>query len=221
MRRLDWRSGEGGARAACLASTVPGGVGSPSVPTTGGCPREGWTREGRARRKPRDRAGEESAVRPRKHGPEAQNRRGGAPKGDAPGVSGARPARARTGGAFRRSACLFCDAAPDGPQGPWGLGGEKWTGRSAGIRRAETRSRVPSALKTWRQAMHDENRKRPEQLHRARARRAGGNHAAEHPSQGDDASSACRPAAASGCAAATEALRRRRSCAASANFPPP
>jgi hypothetical protein len=67
----------------CLAHTGPGGVGSPSVPTTWGCPFQGWTREGRAGRKPRARAGEESAVRPRKHGPEAQNRRGGAPKGDA------------------------------------------------------------------------------------------------------------------------------------------
>jgi hypothetical protein len=46
----------------CLASTVPGGLGSPSAPTTGGCP-QGLDGTGRAGRKLRDRAGGEPAVR--------------------------------------------------------------------------------------------------------------------------------------------------------------
>jgi hypothetical protein len=53
----------------CFASTGPGGCGSPSVPTTGRCPK-GLDGAGRTGRKPRDRAGEESAVRV----PEARSR---------------------------------------------------------------------------------------------------------------------------------------------------
>src|SRR4051794_10245164 len=63
-----WRSGVRRPRLG-LAHTGPGGLGSPSVPTTWGRPFQGWTREGRAGRKPRARVDEESAVRPRKHGP--------------------------------------------------------------------------------------------------------------------------------------------------------
>jgi hypothetical protein len=59
----------------CLARTSPGGLGSPSVPTTWGCPQ--GLDEGRMN--PGESLGDQGErmlpVRPRKHGPEAQNRR--------------------------------------------------------------------------------------------------------------------------------------------------
>ena len=93
------------------------GAGRPRVavrPHYEGLPREGWTRQ--------DERGESRVLgraksplsESRKHGPEAQNRRGGAPRGAPVRVMDRRPGRFRdrsgreaepTGAAFRTSAC--------------------------------------------------------------------------------------------------------------------
>ncbi len=78
------RSGWDAAPAGGARNPAPGRLGSPSAPTTWGCLR--WLDgTGRAGRKPRDRAGEEFAVRV----PEARSRR---PKSRDGALSGARPA---------------------------------------------------------------------------------------------------------------------------------
>ena len=70
-------------RAAVSHPPHPGGLGSPSGPTTWLCRCDGWTRPGRRRAKAR-RIGDATApVLSRKHGPLAPNRRDGAPQGDA------------------------------------------------------------------------------------------------------------------------------------------
>jgi predicted nucleic acid-binding protein len=74
----------------CFASTGPGGLGSPPAPTTWGRP-QGLDGTGRTGRKPRDRAGEESAVRVPEVRSEAQNRRDGALRGGRPCATGAAP----------------------------------------------------------------------------------------------------------------------------------
>ena len=73
-----------GACGCASQAQAPGGLGSPSAPTTWDCLR--WLDAGRtnAGESLPDQGGEEPAVRPRKHGPGDTNRRGGAPKGDAP-----------------------------------------------------------------------------------------------------------------------------------------
>ena len=76
----------------CLASASPGGLGSPSAPTTWGCPCQGWTRTGRTAGKPAGiRWAKGPPSGPGSYGPEAQNRRGGAPEGDASSRLWARP----------------------------------------------------------------------------------------------------------------------------------
>ena len=57
----------------------------------GGPPILGLDGTGRAGRTPRAGAGEEPAVRGRKHGPEAHSRHGGAPRGVRPCAPGAAP----------------------------------------------------------------------------------------------------------------------------------
>ena len=66
----------------CFARTTPGGPGVTVRPYYEGLPFEGLD-AGRmkAGESLPDRGGAQPPVRPRKHGPEAQNRRGGAPKG--------------------------------------------------------------------------------------------------------------------------------------------
>src|SRR6185436_18691919 len=93
----------------CFANTGPGGLGSPSAPTTRGCPK---LRAGRGA----DENGESRWIRgakllsvSRKHGPEAQNRRGGAPKGgracdQARAAACVKARQMLRHGAFRRSA---------------------------------------------------------------------------------------------------------------------
>ena len=107
-------------------------------------------------RKPGGSGGAHAPVRSRKHGPEAQNRRGGAPKGDAPaGCRCARrkgprsrreaPAAEATRSAFRRSASLGLSRARRHPRPP-GSGGHAQSDRTrthrtrpcAGIRCAQT-----------------------------------------------------------------------------------
>ena len=64
----------------CLARMSPGGLGSPSVLIMKDCPQgldAGRMKAAKACRI----KGANALVRPRKHGPEAKNRRGGAPKG--------------------------------------------------------------------------------------------------------------------------------------------
>jgi hypothetical protein len=82
VERLDW-AGTGLAPAPADAAPAdvprkpsPGGLGSPSAPTMWGCLQ--WLDEVRRR------AAKAAWMRARKYGPENRNRRGGAPKGDAP-----------------------------------------------------------------------------------------------------------------------------------------
>jgi hypothetical protein len=70
-------------RAAVSHPPRPGGLGSPSGPTTWLCRTDGWTRPGRTRAKARWIRDAPAPVLSRKHGPLAPNRRDGAPQGDA------------------------------------------------------------------------------------------------------------------------------------------
>jgi hypothetical protein len=90
----------------CLASTVPGGLGSPSAPTTGGCP-QGLDGTGRAGRKLRDRAGGEPPVRV----PEVRSR---SPK--SPRWSAARRCALRKGRGRRKASVI--ETAPRGAPPP-------------------------------------------------------------------------------------------------------
>ena len=84
-----------GARACASQAQVPGGLGSPSAPTTGGRPSMGWTGQDERGESPAIGRAKSPPSKSRKHGPGAQNRRGGAPEGDAPCAKGARAARRR------------------------------------------------------------------------------------------------------------------------------
>ena len=74
---------ERGAAPARPASSagLPGGLGSPSAPTTGGRPFQGWTGQDERGESPAIGLAKSQPSESRKHGPEAQNRRGGAPEG--------------------------------------------------------------------------------------------------------------------------------------------
>jgi hypothetical protein len=80
-------------------------VASPSAPTTWGCPCQGWTRTGRTAGKPAGiRWAKGPPSGPGSYGPEVQNRRSGAPRGERPTSLGARRKAWLIGSASRRSA---------------------------------------------------------------------------------------------------------------------
>ena len=66
-----------------LVTPLPGGLGSPSVPTTRDCPSVGWTRHGRRRAKARRIGSSQKppGSAPGSYGPGDRNRRCGAPRG--------------------------------------------------------------------------------------------------------------------------------------------
>jgi hypothetical protein len=115
---------------AWFAATHSGGLGSSSAPTTGGC-LEWLDGAGRRRRKPLDRAGEESAVRVPEARSRGQKSRGGAPGGVRPHAEGAPrlPRRGIVKAPSRRSAPLIFgeQKRDDGPPAPPTTGpAERW-----------------------------------------------------------------------------------------------
>src|SRR6188768_1834917 len=100
-----------------FAATLPGGPGSPSAPLRG-LPLAGLD-EGRMNggESLRDHGGLRPPVRPRKHGPEVRNRRGGAPEGVPLSGLESAPAEARKGGGGETEKVAPAGAPPPSDRG--------------------------------------------------------------------------------------------------------
>jgi hypothetical protein len=151
-----WRSGDGGARGCASQAHLreapghvrPNYVGPPPVGLDADRTNAGESL--------RDKVGQRASVRSRKHGPEAQNRRGGAPEGDALSDGGRAGRKAETKVRLLALRPLGWGATPPGPLG-WGRPGPRDRGefkRRQSSRQGDPRGRrraatMALALSQW------------------------------------------------------------------------
>ena len=129
-----------------LVIAAPGGLGSPSVPTTRDCLQ--WLDAARtnAGESLRDQGGRMPPVRARKHGPEAKNRRCGAPEGDAPYVTG-RARRSRKAKAWTKEVAPLGAPLPRCARGQASRkAGRRFAHHSGACARGDDRAHLPHTL---------------------------------------------------------------------------